>query len=59
MTNGLLDVAFRAQETTNEAVTRVSELMRNGDRTTVLSILGAAVFFGWLIGRAATRDKVN
>jgi hypothetical protein len=50
---------IQAQETINEAVSRVTKLMRNGDRATVLSMLGAAALFGWLIGRAVTRDKVN
>jgi uncharacterized membrane protein YedE/YeeE len=59
LTDDLLRVGSRAQETTNEAVARVTELMRNGDRATVLSIIGAAALMGWLIGRAAARDKVN
>ena len=50
---------IQAQETINEAASRVTELMRNGDRATLLSMLGAAALFGWLIGRAVTRDKVN
>jgi hypothetical protein len=50
---------IQAQETINEAVSRVTELMRNGDRATLLSMLGAAALFGWLIGRAVTRDKIN
>jgi hypothetical protein len=59
VTDGLLRAGSRAQETTNEAVARVTELMRNGNRATVLSILGAAALMGWLIGRAAARDKVS
>ena len=60
VTDGLLrQVRPQAQETTNEAVARAAELLRNGDRTTMLSVLGAAALFGWLIGHAATRDKVK
>jgi hypothetical protein len=50
---------IQAEETINEAVSRVTELMRNGDRATLLSTLSAAALFGWLIGRAVTRNKVN
>jgi hypothetical protein len=49
----------QAQGTANEAVARAAELMRKGDRTTMLSVLGAAALFGWLIGHAAARNKVN
>jgi hypothetical protein len=49
----------QARGTANEAVARAAELVRKGDRTTMLSVLGAVALFGWLIGHAAARNKVN
>ena len=47
-------IATRAEGTTNEAVGRAADLVRNGNRATMLSILGAAALFGWLIVRGAS-----
>jgi hypothetical protein len=48
----LNEVGARAQPTTNEAVERAAELVRSGDRATMLSVLGAATVFGWLLVRS-------
>ena len=55
--NLLQKVGSRAQGTTDEAVTRAADLVRNGDRATMLSVLAAAALFGWLIGRRTAHDK--
>jgi hypothetical protein len=49
----LQKVGSRSEAATNEAVTSAASLVRDGDRATMLSILAAAAFFGWLIVRAA------
>jgi hypothetical protein len=43
----------RVQAMPNEAIGRAAELVRHGDRATMLSVLGAAALFGWLMARAA------
>jgi hypothetical protein len=54
--NNLLQQAgSRAQGTTEEAVTRAADLVRNGDRATMLSVLAAVALLGWLIGRSAAQ----
>jgi hypothetical protein len=54
----LQQVGSRAQGTADDAVTRAADLVRNGDRATMLSVLGAVALLGWLIGRGATpRDS--
>jgi hypothetical protein len=45
-------VTPKAEEATREAVARATNLMRHGDRTTMLTILGAAVAAGWLLTKA-------
>jgi hypothetical protein len=57
--NLLQQVGSRAQGTTDEAVARAADLVRNGDRATMLSVLAAAALFGWLIGRRAAHDKIG
>ena len=42
-------VSPKAEEATREAVARAANLMRHGDRTTMLTVLGAAVAAGWLL----------
>src|SRR5262245_35262260 len=49
----LRQIGLRAQGTTEEAVARGSELVRNGNRATMLSVLGAATLFGFLLARSA------
>jgi len=51
----LRQTVARARGTTNEAVERGADLVRHGDRATMLSVLGAATLFGWLLVRAAPR----
>jgi hypothetical protein len=57
--NLLQRVGSRAQGTTDEAVTRAADLIRNGDRATMLSVLAAAGVLGWLIGRSAAQAEVR
>ena len=45
-------IGSRARGTTEEAVARGSDLVRNGNRGTMLSVLGTATLFGFLL-RAA------
>jgi hypothetical protein len=46
-------IATKAEGTTNEAVGRAADLIRNGNRATMWSILGATTLVGWLIARGA------
>jgi hypothetical protein len=55
----LRQIGSRAQGTTEEAVARGSELVRNGNRTTMLSVLGAATLFGFLLARGAQHRDVQ
>jgi hypothetical protein len=49
----LRQIGTRAQGTTNDAVAHAAELVRSGDRTTMLSVLGTAALLGWLAARGA------
>jgi hypothetical protein len=40
-----------ARGTTDEAVERMADLVRHGDRTQLLTLLGGAAFVGWLLAR--------
>jgi uncharacterized membrane protein YqjE len=50
--NMIQALAPKAEEATKEAVTRAAHLVRYGDRTTVMAILGTAVFLGWAMTKA-------
>jgi hypothetical protein len=50
-------VAPKAEEATKEALARAANLVREGDRTTVFTILGAAVAAGWLLTKAHQRTS--
>jgi hypothetical protein len=54
--NMLGQMGTKAEGTTNEAVGRAADLVRNGNRTTMLSVLGAATLFGWFIARGASHS---
>jgi hypothetical protein len=54
--NFLSQIGTKAEGTTSEAVGRAADLVRDGDRATMLSVLGAATLFGWLIARGATHS---
>jgi hypothetical protein len=56
--NLLQQAGSRAQGTTDEAVTRAADLLRNGDRATMLSVLAAVALLGWLIGRSAAQGGI-
>src|SRR5262245_34222285 len=45
--NMLRAIAPKAEEATREAVARAANLVRHGDRSTVLAILGTAMAIGW------------
>jgi len=45
--NMLQAIAPKAEEATREAVARAANLVRHGDRSTVLAILGTAMAIGW------------
>jgi hypothetical protein len=55
----LHQIGSRAQGTTEEAVARGSELVRKGNRATMLSVLGAATLFGFLLARGAQHRDVS
>jgi hypothetical protein len=55
----LRQIGSRAQGTTEEAVARGSDLVRNGNRATMLSVLGAATLFGFLLARGAQHHDVQ
>jgi hypothetical protein len=55
----LQQAGSRAQGTTEEAVTRAANLVRNGDRATMLSVLAAVALLGWLIGRSAAPRAIT
>jgi hypothetical protein len=46
-------IAIKAEGTTNEAVGRAADLVRNGNRATMWSVLGTVTLLGWLIARGA------
>lgn len=46
-------IAIKAEGTTNEAVERAADLVRNGNRATMWSVLGTVTLLGWLIARGA------
>src|SRR4030095_4195388 len=45
--NMLRSLAPKAEEATREAVARAANLVRHGDRSTVLAVLGTALAIGW------------
>jgi hypothetical protein len=57
--NVLRAFAPKAEEATREAVARAANLVRHGDRTTMMSILGATVAVGWLLTKAADRPALK
>ena len=52
-------IGSRARGTTEEAVARGSDLVRNGSRATMLSVLGAAALFGFLLVRGAQHRDIH
>ena len=57
--NLLQQAGSRAQGTTEEAVTRAADLVRNGDRAIMLSVLAGVALLGWLIGRSAAPGAIS
>jgi len=55
--NMLRALAPKAEEATREAVARAANLVRHGDRSTVLAILGTALAIGWAMTKADHRAK--
>jgi hypothetical protein len=54
--NPVLDEMVRhlktsAKGTADEALSRTSSLIRNGNRTAIVTVLGTAAFLGWLLAR--------
>ena len=55
--NMLRSLAPKAEEATREAVARAANLVRYGDRSTVLAILGTALAIGWAMTKVEQRAK--
>jgi len=55
--NMLRALAPKAEEATREAVARAANLVRHGDRSTVLAILGTALAIGWAMTKVDQRAK--
>jgi hypothetical protein len=53
--NMLRGLAPKAEEATREAVARAANLVRYGDRATVLTILGTALAVGWALTKVDRR----
>jgi hypothetical protein len=53
----LRQLGTTAQGAANEALVRGARLVQTGDQKTMLTILGSAAFFGWLMARAAERHR--
>jgi hypothetical protein len=50
------NLRMSARGTTDEAVGRVADLVRHGDRTQLLTLLGGAAFVGWLNSEVTLSD---
>jgi hypothetical protein len=57
--NMLRSLAPKAEEATREAVARAANLVRYGDRSTVLTILGAALAIGWAMTKVDQVSKAK
>lgn len=57
--NMLRSLAPKAEEATREAVARAANLVRYGDRTTVLAILGTALAIGWAMTKVDQVSKAK
>jgi len=55
--NMLRALAPKAEDATREAVARAANLVRYGDRSTVLAILGTALAIGWAMTKVDHRAK--
>jgi hypothetical protein len=53
----LLQAGPRVEVVANDVVRRATTLVREGDRKTMLTILGAAAALGWLIVRSSERSS--
>jgi hypothetical protein len=57
--NMLRGLAPKAEEATREAVARAANLVRYGDRSTVLTILGTAMAIGWAMTKVSHLNKAK
>jgi hypothetical protein len=57
--NMLRSLAPKAEEATREAVARAANLVRYGDRSTVLTILGTALAIGWAMTKVNQVGKAK
>jgi len=57
--NMLRAIAPKAEEATREAVARAANLVRHGDRSTVLAILGTAMAIGWAMTKVDHRGQAK
>jgi hypothetical protein len=48
-----------ARGTADEAVERAANLMRHGDRSQLLVLLGGAAFVGWLLARPSPEERLH
>jgi uncharacterized membrane protein YqjE len=57
--NMVRSLAPKAEEATREAVARAANLVRHGDRSTVLTILGTALAIGWAMTKIDHLSKAK
>jgi uncharacterized membrane protein YqjE len=57
--NVLRALAPKAEETAREAVMHAAHLVRYGDRSTMLTMLGTALVIGWTMTRLGPRREAN
>jgi uncharacterized membrane protein YqjE len=57
--NMLRGLAPKAEEATREAVARAANLVRHGDRSTVLAVLGTALAIGWAMTKVERRSQAK
>jgi uncharacterized membrane protein YqjE len=57
--NMLQGLAPKAEEATREAVARAANLVRHGDRSTVLAVFGTALAIGWAMTKVDRRSQAK
>lgn len=53
--NILRSLTPKAEEATKEAMARAANVVRNGDRASMMGVLGSAVLLGWILSKTASK----